>query len=307
MADMTFGEPLGMLDNGDYVPWVKFIFGLLKTATRIKVARYLSSWCDAGASIVKIHGAGLLPGVFHALTEHFRYMCERVDRRTQRHSAPTDADIWSLVDTDAKATATVLTAPERHSMVNELMIAGTETTATALSGTIYHLLRSPAHLATLTTHLRARYASVHDLDMASLQADRLLDAVLREGLRLFPPLPSGLPRVVPPEGAHLEPSSSSSWSESPEVFVPGGARVAVYHKPTYQWPAYFHRADEFHPERWMREDGAFAHDRLDAVEPFSVGPRNCIGKVGTWWLELSCPVLFFTRVLTRVVIEFRLA
>lgn len=33
----------------------------------------------------------------------------------------------------------------------------------------------------------------------------------------------------------------------------------------------------FRPERWMH-DPAYAGDELDAVRPFSVGPRDCIGK-----------------------------
>ena len=35
---------------------------------------------------------------------------------------------------------------------------------------------------------------------------------------------------------------------------------------------------EFHPERWLG-DPEYKDDHLDALEPFSVGPRNCLGKV----------------------------
>ena len=43
-------------------------------------------------------------------------------------------------------------------------------------------------------------------------------------------------------------------------------------------PQYFAAADEFHPERWLGTDPRFANDRLDIVQPFSVGPRACIGR-----------------------------
>lgn len=33
----------------------------------------------------------------------------------------------------------------------------------------------------------------------------------------------------------------------------------------------------FKPERWI-DESKNTRDRLDAVQPFSVGPRNCIGK-----------------------------
>ena len=37
MADLTFAEPLYMLEGSDYVPWVKTIFASIKIASRIRV------------------------------------------------------------------------------------------------------------------------------------------------------------------------------------------------------------------------------------------------------------------------------
>lgn len=41
--------------------------------------------------------------------------------------------------------------------------------------------------------------------------------------------------------------------------------------------ANFHRPDEFLPQRWLG-DPEFANDRREASQPFSIGPRNCIGR-----------------------------
>lgn len=43
-------------------------------------------------------------------------------------------------------------------------------------------------------------------------------------------------------------------------------------------PKCFHQHDKFIPERWLGTVPKFANDRLDAVRPFSVGPRACIGR-----------------------------
>lgn len=44
----------------------------------------------------------------------------------------------------------------------------------------------------------------------------------------------------------------------------------------------FHRANEYIPERWLSEaDGGspeFANDDKAVFQPFSTGPRNCIGR-----------------------------
>lgn len=43
--------------------------------------------------------------------------------------------------------------------------------------------------------------------------------------------------------------------------------------------ANFTRPEEFLPERWFDDASAeFARDRREIYQPFSVGPRNCIGK-----------------------------
>lgn len=36
--------------------------------------------------------------------------------------------------------------------------------------------------------------------------------------------------------------------------------------------------EKFIPERWSSENPRYPNDRLEGSQPFSVGPRNCIGK-----------------------------
>lgn len=37
MADLTFAEPLKMLEGSEYSPWVKTIFASIKAASRMRV------------------------------------------------------------------------------------------------------------------------------------------------------------------------------------------------------------------------------------------------------------------------------
>lgn len=42
-------------------------------------------------------------------------------------------------------------------------------------------------------------------------------------------------------------------------------------------PDNFFEPKVLHPERWLGDE-RFKEDKLDASQPFSIGPRNCIGK-----------------------------
>ena len=165
------------------------------------------------------------------------------------------------------------------------MIAGTETTATALSGTTYHLLKHPEVLKTLVEEIRGAFSGFDDITLEDLARLKYLHAVLQEGLRMYPPVPIALPRRTPKEGSVV----CDQW-------VPGDVSIGVNHFATYRMPEHFKDADEFHPERWLG-DPAYKDDHLDALEvlhspktdlmpsnhvlfqPFSVGPKNCLGKV----------------------------
>ena len=50
---------------------------------------------------------------------------------------------------------------------------------------------------------------------------------------------------------------------------------------THISPLHFKNPREFHPERWLG-DAEYADDHFGAMEAFSVGPRNCLGKNLAW-------------------------
>jgi averantin hydroxylase len=59
--------------------------------------------------------------------------------------------------------------------------------------------------------------------------------------------------------------------------IPAGTSVGLQQYAACRSDVNFRRPTEFLPQRWMGEP-EFAHDRRSASQPFSVGPRNCIGR-----------------------------
>ena len=135
------------------------------------------------------------------------------------------------------------------------------------SGLTYHLLRNPETRDRLTKELRNTFVRDEDITIETLQQLPYLNACIEEGMRLYPPVPTGLPRQTPKGGARI-------CGE----YVPEDTTVSVSQWATYHSKSNFHDADNFVPERWLGEDVRFEHDNHAAFQPFSTGPRNCIGR-----------------------------
>ncbi len=93
------------------------------------------------------------------------------------------------------------------------IFAGTDTTANTLTYTLYNILSDPALRDALEKELAAVDEPYTDSKLEPLP---VLNAVIKETLRLFGAAPGALPRVSPQEGAQLG-----------EYFIPGGTIVAT--------------------------------------------------------------------------------
>ena len=261
MADLTFGKPLGMLAKAEYHPWVTATFSALKFGTYMRALRNFP--------LLALLSGFIVPrSLKRKRLEHFRWSSEQVDARLERKSDK--PDIWNFVLAADESRA--LTLDEMHSNGSLFMAAGTETTATELSGTLYLLATHPAARKHLTDELHAAFPAGAPLTMEGLARCKYLHAVLEEGLRVYPPVPAGLPRVVPsPQGVVLG------------AVLPGETRVFLSQYAAYHSPRNFADPDSYQPERWLAaghplHDARFDTDDKAALQPFSVGPRNCIGK-----------------------------
>ena len=89
--------------------------------------------------------------------------------------------------------------------------AGSETTATTLSAIHYYLVRNPDVCKRLQDEIRTTFKSYDEINATSTASLEYLGAVCREALRIFPPVPIGLPRLIPEGGDTVD----GKW-------IPGG-------------------------------------------------------------------------------------
>ncbi|KAK8134230.1 Cytochrome P450 [Apiospora sp. TS-2023a] len=167
------------------------------------------------------------------------------------------------------------------------IVAGSDTTAGALRGTMLYLMSHPRVYRALQNEIDA---AVRDgkapsttyeeeeaiISYAQTKSLPYLQAVVREGIRIFPPLTDPFARDVQPGG-------DTVVIDDKEVFLPGGVSVIP------SWTA-MHRdrklygADSnlFRPERWL-ETEELDVDRLRAMRRtndlmFGHGKYTCLGK-----------------------------
>jgi cytochrome P450 len=149
----------------------------------------------------------------------------------------------------------------RDEMVT-LLLAGHETTAAALTFCFYFLALHPEADARLAAELDAVLAG-RPPTAADISGLRFTEWVVKETLRLYPPVPSVGREAL-------------TNCEIGGYHVPKGAQMFVVPWMTHRDKRWFGEdADKFRPERW---DNDLAN-RLPrgAYYPFADGPRSCIG------------------------------
>ncbi|KAL3462619.1 cytochrome P450 [Aspergillus heterothallicus] len=265
IGDLAFGEPFGCLDLGAFHSWVALIYQTVKVGALEQATR---RFAQAGSLTQRIL-LHCIPGYLRQRRrEHLRLSAEKVAQRLRVGQEGEHKDFIYYILRQREKYA----LHENEIILNSALfiVAGSETTANLLSGLFARLVRHGEAMGALAAEVRARFAAEEEITYASAGVAELpyLNACLEEGLRIHPPLPIGLLRTVPVAGDVID----GHW-------VPGGTSVSVGGWAASHNPANFTRCDEFLPERWLPENAdRFAGDIKSGMQPFSLGPRGCIGK-----------------------------
>ncbi|KAM3421658.1 hypothetical protein BST61_g2043 [Cercospora zeina] len=161
---------------------------------------------------------------------------------------------------------------EKEILANSILIVGggAETTATTLTATFYHLCNTPHAMQKLKDEIRGTFARSEDITLKATADLPYLKATLDENLRIFPTASYITPRTTPKEGHVID-----------GEFIPGGTYVSMGQWFMGRSERFFDDAMEFRPERWTNLEVQKACGRRvdEILKPFSMGPRNCVGKL----------------------------
>lgn len=190
IGDLAFGEPFDCLKNSVYHPWVSMIFDAIKLYSLAAATRYYP--------LVEKALMILLPkSVENRARDHHQLCCFRTHRRLNMEKQRYDF-MTPIIESNTNMDK--MSVSEIESTFSMIIVAGSETTATALSGITYQLTKNPSVMQNLVSEIRDRFQEEKNITMDSVRTLPYLNAVISEGLRVCNPAPAGLPRLVPPEG-----------------------------------------------------------------------------------------------------------
>lgn len=317
IGTITFSKPLGFLAAGEDVGgFTKGLHANLAYAAMMGVYNELHHTVYNG--MAWLQKTGLTGGTPRAYLETFAR--DAMSRRTQsRVSDKPGADVDETSpkdflekfseahDRDAES----FTAGHVFQGLMTNVVAGSDTTSSSLTATMYYLLTTPRVLRKLREEVAAAELS-SPITFKEAQAMPYLQAVVQEALRMHPAVGLPLERVVPPGGAEIcgqhFPAGSvvgaNAWvckytlqSHSSLRSEKFPANYSAFRQlDHYNTKIFGPDAAEFRPERWIEAD----KERLSYLNknwfPFGLGSRTCIGK--------NISMLEMTKLVPQLVRDF---
>jgi cytochrome P450 len=146
--------------------------------------------------------------------------------------------------------------------------SGSDTTATSLASIFFYLSHYPDTYAKARDEVRRAFSSADEISLgAKLNSCTYLRMCIDESMRITPPIGASLFREAGPGGVTVD------GHHFPAGIDVGTSIYSIHHNADY-----FPRPHRFMPERWAAGAEHVPGGASAALNPFSLGPRGCIGK-----------------------------
>jgi sterol 14-demethylase len=182
-----------------------------------------------------------------------------IDRRLARGTVPKEdrdlLDVLISIDMNADTITGIFIS---------MMFAGHHTSSGTASWAMIELLRHPSVLADVVAELDALYADGSEVSFQALRSIPVLEAALKETLRLHPPLII-LMRLVQEDFELLGRT------------IPAGTLIAASPKVSNRIEADFPSADAYDPSRYLDPRQEDLQNRWTWI-PFGAGKHRCVGN-----------------------------
>lgn len=199
MGDLAFGKSFDMLKNGRTHFAIKLLEGGLLPLGLLSPIPWM---------IPVMANAPIIGSQYRRL---FKWCADQVEQRRQMKVEVPDIASWLLKD--PQGDRLWLNGDSRL-----IIVAGSDTTAIALTHMFYYLASNPSQADRLRAELSTLTNSDASFSVKAVQHAEHLNGIINEALRMHPPVPSGVFRKTPPEGITVD-----------GVFIPGEVNITLPH------------------------------------------------------------------------------
>jgi cytochrome P450 len=165
IGDLAFAEPFGCLEQSKYHPWIDFAFESLVMATLMRAMDYYPLFKRFAMMMVS-----------QAALDGARAHVEFIKKKAM---AAKDSGI---------------SREEFIGSSDTVLLGGSETSGTLLSGLTYFLLKNPCVLQKLVHEIRSKFQREEDINFIGVNSLDYMLACIDEAFRLYPPVPAALLR-----------------------------------------------------------------------------------------------------------------
>lgn len=191
--------------------------------------------------------------------ENNRIIQEIIDERTTS-GEPVNDLLQLLLETRYEDTGEGMSVKQLIDEIKILFIAGHETSANALTFTLYLLGRNPEIQQKVLDEILEIEAQTENV-VEQLQKTTYLNAVINEAMRLYPP-------------AWITDRQNVEDDTIGPYHLKKGTLIGVSFYELHRNPKYWENPEEFIPERFLGEQKKHS---MQYFYPFGAGPRMCIG------------------------------
>ena len=210
---------------------------------------------------------------YHALSK------SQTEWRLKQQNGKTTKDLFAaLLEARDPELGRGFTQEEMIAEAGLLMIAGSSTSASAITATLFYCLHYPPTFERLQHEIRTMFNEVEEIRPGpKLSSCQYLRACLDEAMRLSPGVAGMIPREVLQGGITID-----------DTYFPAGYDVGVPNYALHHNETYFPEPFVFKPERWIITEGGSGCSMpavsatdvslaFSAFAPFSKGESSCVG------------------------------
>ncbi|XP_022885428.1 cytochrome P450 71A6-like [Olea europaea var. sylvestris] len=239
-------ELAGTFNAGDFIPWLKWMNKVNGLDARVdKVAKAFDEFLSG---VVEDHR-------------------NRKQGKTDRDDSSNEADLVDLLLEIQRENKSSFDLDDESikGVIFDMFGAGTDTTYTALEWTVAEVLKHPEIMKKLQNEVTQVVGSKSKVTEEDLEKMPYLKAVMKESLRLHPPIPMLVPR------------ESTQDSKVMGYNIAARTQVIINAWAIARDPMQWENPEEFNPERFFKNTAVDFRGFNFEYIPFGAGRRGCPG------------------------------